>query len=127
MNIKENTHEVQEIGTLEKKIIRLLGLNFSCRKVMINPGAIKHIKKKHPGAFKKYFARLPEIIALPDYVGKNLLISDSVELVKRLKGVVLVSIIKGSNGLLYVSSFYSIGEFTLRKGISSGRLLGVDC
>lgn len=126
MDIQEYTHEIQEIGTLNKKIIKLLGLKKLCGRIVLNPGAIKHIKNKHEEDFQKYFERIPEIIDNPDYAGKNPKIPNSIELVKKLENAVLVSFEIGSNGLIYLSSFYSIGEFTIRKGLSSGRLLAVD-
>jgi len=83
--IKEDVNEVQEIGILDKRIVRILRLDYPCRKIMLNPGAIKHMREKHFEEFRKYFARIPEIIEFPNYVGKNPRIPDSAELVKRHK------------------------------------------
>ena len=127
MVIQEQSTKVQEIGEVALKIIKLLDLKHSSRIVLINPGAIKHVKEKRPNDFIKYFQRLPKIINNPDYVGRKSRTEDSIELVKRLNdGTALVSITRGTNGLLYVSSFYSIGEYTIRKHVGSRRLLGVD-
>jgi hypothetical protein len=124
--IKKDTHEVQEIGTLEKRIVKLLKLDYQCRKIILNPGAIKHIKGKHPEDFKKYFFRIPDIIKFPDYIGKNPRIPNSIELVKRFDDFLLISIIKGTNGLLYLSSLYSIGIYTVNKRLLTGRLTKIN-
>ncbi|QXE18855.1 PBECR2 nuclease fold domain-containing protein [Clostridium sp. 001] len=124
--LKDNTNEVQVVGNLEQKYINMANSNVPSGEVRMNPGAIKHIKKKHPDDFKKYFQNIPEIIESPDYVGQNPKEKDSIELVKVIDGDVLVAVKLDPSGHLYFSSMYLLAPSKVPKRLKSGRLKKVN-
>ena len=61
-----------KIGNFSAHIIEILELDIPVgTPIYIADSNIKHMKTSHPDDFKKYGAELNNIIASPDYVGKN--------------------------------------------------------
>lgn len=90
------------------------------------PGAIKHIKKRHPGIFEQYYELIPDIIESPDYVGQNPREpSTSVELIKLVSEHLLLAVKLDPSGYLYVSTLYDLnnGMIKVQKRLKSGRLI----
>ena len=117
-----------KIGTLNEKYLKTLDINnCKCLNVYLNPGAEKHMKLKHPEAYKRYFKNIKYIIRRPDYRGLNPRVKDSIERIRTYsKDVVLLSIAINRKGYLYLSSMYSIGPYgisKINKRLKSGRLI----
>ena len=114
----------KKICILKTKYLKALNIqNCKCRNVYLSLGAEFHILRGHPQDYENYFNRISEIISNPDYIGKNPLLPNSIELVKIFNDIVLVSIAINIGGFLYISSMYSIGEHQLNSRIRNNRLI----
>lgn len=114
-------HKIQEVGSLRKEIIDMLGLELEERKVLISAGNIKHMKKEHPKDYEKYGQLIPKIIAYPDYVGihpKN----GSIQYIKEVSNGILIAVRASSSGVLFVRSLYELSEGKLELYIKSGTI-----
>lgn len=120
--LEENPTKEQVVGTLRQDIIDLLNLTLPSADILMFPGAIKHIKRRHLDIFDQYFQLIPDIISNPDYAGVNPSELDSVELVKVFANNMLVAIKLDPTGYLYFSSIYKITPGKLENRITSGRL-----
>lgn len=110
--VTEACYKTQLVGYLEGET-----------KVVIYPGAIRHIKRRHRYAFKKYFTKLPMIIDAPDYRGnKN---GESIELIKKYKDYVLVALKYNEKEELFVSSMYIIEAYRIEKRLEQGKMTKV--
>lgn len=121
-----NATSTQIVGCLNVHAIkRLTGIEFTVAEVHMYPGAIKHVKREHPGIFQKYHHLIPDIIAKPDYVGQNPRETGSIELVKCVTPYILIAIKLDPSGYLYLSTFYDLknGPIKVKKRVSSGRLV----
>jgi len=125
MHLSEYTHEIQLVGKLQQNIIDLLKITLVEGDIFIYPGAIRHIKNRHPAEFKKYFHKIPEIISTPDYVGVHPNEPNSVEFVKVLEDDVLVAIKLSPDGYLFLSSMYVLTPAKVPKRLKNGRLIAV--
>ncbi|MCJ7691135.1 MAG: hypothetical protein MUO60_17725 [Clostridiaceae bacterium] len=120
--LEEYSNKEQLVGTLRQDIIDLLELELPPGDILMNPGAIKHIKKRHINIFNLYFQSIPDIISNPDYVGINPTEPNSVELVKVFSDNILVAVKLDPSGNLCFSSIYDIKPGKLRNRLASGRL-----
>lgn len=120
--VHDNIKEIQIIGTLSQEIINTLNMELPPTDILMPPGFIKHIKKRHNNTFVKYFKKIPEILKYPDYVGTNPSEPNSIELVKIFYNVVLIAIKLDAKGDLYLSSMYELNPSKIPRRISSGRL-----
>lgn len=125
IHLNENTNKIQVVGKLRQEIIDLLGITLVAGDILMYPGAIKHIQRKRPDDFNKYFQRIPEIISEPDYVGVHPTEHDSVEFVKVIDNDVLVAVKFSPEGYLYLSSMYALTPVKVPKRLKSGRLIAV--
>ncbi|CAM3299107.1 plasmid-related protein [Filibacter tadaridae] len=114
---------VGEIDTI--KIQSLIGINFPTSDVYIYPGAIKHIKKKHPGVWEQYGHSIPLVLSEPDYIGKNPKEPNSIELYKQLGDHLLLAIKLDPTGYLFVSSLYDLKNAVakINKRLISKRII----
>lgn len=115
----------QIVGILPEVIVVRYNLLCSSREVKMFPGAIKHIKKRHPGILESFGHLIPEIIEFPDYVGQSPRHPNSVELIKVVSEHLLLAIKLDPSGYLFVSSFYELnnGPYKIKKRLRSGRLV----
>ncbi|MDN4071367.1 hypothetical protein QYF50_26090 [Paenibacillus vini] len=123
-NIDINATEIQVVGELNIQAIKeLIGVELPVGTVQIYAGALKHIKRRHPGVLEQYGHLIPGMIAFPDYIGKNPTEPNSVELVKIVEDHLLLAIKLDPTGYVFVSSFYDLanGEAKLQKRLDSGR------
>lgn len=125
IHLSENTNEIQVVGKLRQEIINLLGITLVAGDILMYPGAIKHIQRKRPDDFKKYFQRIPDIISEPDYVGVHPTEPDSVEFIKVINNDVLVAVKLAPEGYLFLSSMYALTPLKVPKRLKSGRLIAV--
>lgn len=123
--IDPNATEMQLAGKIDREAIaHVLGITFHTDEVYMYPGFIKHVKKRHPKIFEKYYSLIPEIIENPDYVGQNPKEPYSLELIKMIKGGLLLAIKLGPAGYLFLSSMYALknGEYKVKKRLRTGRI-----
>lgn len=120
--IKENKPMIQRIGNIRVEILDILNLTIENRQIVIYPGAVRHIKKRHPHAFKVYFSKIPEVIESPDYVGMSSQDPKRIELIKKYKDSILVALKLDEDSNLFVSSMYIIEENKIDKRLTYGRL-----
>ncbi|MGV3466525.1 MAG: PBECR2 nuclease fold domain-containing protein [Heyndrickxia sp.] len=115
----------QVVGVLHPAIVSKYQLACSSHEVQMYPGAIKHIKKRHPGIFEQYYHLIPDILENPDYIGQNPKEPNSVELVKIVNEHFLVAIKLDPSGYLFLSTFYDLknGKTKVEKRIRNGRLM----
>ncbi|MGZ4135584.1 MAG: PBECR3 domain-containing polyvalent protein, partial [Tumebacillaceae bacterium] len=117
--------ERQVVGFLNATVLNsLLGTNLPDAEVIMYPGFVKHVRKKHPGIFENHYDRIPDIIENPDFVGQNLKEPNSVELYKQV-GPLLLAIKLDPTGYLYLSSMYDLhnGQHKIQKRLQSGRII----
>ncbi|NOJ74025.1 hypothetical protein HMI46_26290 [Paenibacillus alvei] len=125
-SIDINASEIQIVGKINTAAIkRLINVDFQTEDVKMYPGALKHIRRNHPGILEDYGHLIPDIIANPDFVGQNPKELNSVELVKAITPHLLLAIKLDPSGYLFVSSFYDMhnGPVKLQKRLASGRLV----
>ncbi|HBF2207821.1 hypothetical protein [Paenibacillus aceti] len=116
--------DIQDVGELNVQAIKkLTGVDLSDGKVKVYPGALKHIRKRHPGVLEQYGHLIPGMISCPDYVGKNPKEPNSIELVKIVQDHLLLAIKLDPTGYVFVSSFYDLANGTakLQKRLASRR------
>lgn len=122
----ENSTNPLIVGSLDiNKIYSLIGIRFLVSDVYIYPGAIKHIKRQHPGIWEQYGHLLPTIIHSPDYIGRNPKVADSIELYKQIGDHMLLAIKLDPTGYLFVSSLYELQNATVKiqKRLASQRIV----
>jgi len=82
---------------------------------------MKHISRRHPDCVR-YYADIPDIIADPDYIGKDPTKPDSIEIIKKLDEYVQVAInLDKKDNYLYVASLYCQTQAKVSRRIESGR------
>ena len=118
-----NAHcfQTQVVGLLPKGISALLQLEEKKKEVILYSGAIKHMRERHPYAFKKYFNRLSQIVENPDYIGLEGQEIRSFELIKCYRDIVLVAL-RLEEGVIFVLSLYIIEESMLKKRLELGKV-----
>lgn len=122
VNLEENRYTTQIIGRVPSEVWDILGLTMENKEVFIYPGAIRHIKKRHPHAFKLYLKKIPEVIQYPDYIGMSSQNPKRIELIRKYKDNVLVALKVDENYNLFVSSMYIIENSRVEKRVEYGRL-----
>ena len=114
------------VGEISAQVKKILELDLAAgTPIYIGPTNIKHIEQEHPFEFERFFERLPQIIATPDFVGVNQK-DGSIEYIKAfpttggkyLKLAVRIS----KDNYLFVRSLYEIFERTVRIREKKGTL-----
>ena len=116
----------QIIGAVTTQVESLLQLQPSQdRNIYFGQSNLDHMKNRHPYDFAKYGSDLCQIIALPDYVGKNPS-DDSIEYVKEypqdseyVKVAVRLSL---SGNRYYARSLYILNDQRVERFIAKGTL-----
>ncbi|MDF2613058.1 MAG: putative SpbB protein [Clostridia bacterium] len=126
ISIDKSSNQTQLVGYLRNEIIEQLKLNITNKEIIIYPGAIKHIKERHPYAFKKYFHRLIEMINRPDYIGIAHYDNHKIEFIKTYKDNILIALKIEEDSHIFVSSMYIIEETVVEKRIETGRLYKIN-
>ena len=125
INLDKMSRQTQLVGYISHEMIKDLQLNITHEEIIIYPGAIKHIRERHPYTFKKYFYKLAEIIQSPDYIGVSDKDSKRIELIKKYKDHVLVALKVEENNTVFISSMYIITENAIEKRVEAGKLYQV--
>lgn len=103
----------------------ILGISIEEKEIYRSKGLPTHMVKRKHYKVLKYIDYIPEIIAAPDYIGRNPNENgtESIELVKRYKDNVLIGIkVDKENGNLYVSTMHDIQESKIERRLHGGRL-----
>ena len=118
-----------KIGNFSAHIIEILELDIPVgTPIYIADSNIKHMKTSHPDDFKKYGAELNNIIASPDYVGKNAK-DDSIEFTKEfcINGeFVKVAVRVSTRNKYYARSLYVLNPNRVKNFIAKGTLKKLD-
>lgn len=93
-----------------------------CGDILLFDGLTRHIRKRHPGCVG-YMDYIPDIIAAPDYIGRNPREPDSIELIKAYgENIQLAIKLDTKNGYLYVASLYEVSQGKLLHRLAGGRI-----
>ena len=126
INIDKASNQTQLVGYMRNEILEVLKLEMFNKEIIIYPGAIKHIRERHPYAFKKYFHRLIEMINKPDYIGIADKENYKIEFIKTYKDNILVALKIDAGNHVFISSMYIIEESAIEKRIETGRLYKIS-
>ena len=103
----------KKIGKISWKVIKLLNLDYKKEiPIFLGDSNIEHMKRKHPGDYKKYGNEIVKIITNPTYVAKNPK-QDSIEYIKEYKinnDFVLVAVRITNKGTLFVRTLFTITD-----------------
>lgn len=119
----------KRIGFFSSNVIRTLGLDIPAgTPIYIADSNIEHMKTSHPEDYKKYGNELQNIIANPDYVGKNTK-DDSIEFTKEyfINGeYVKVAVRVSTQNIYYARSMYVLNPNRVKNFIEKGTLKKLD-
>lgn len=117
------------IGYFPQNIIDLLNLDIRAgTPIYIADSNIEHMRTSHPEDFAKYGCDIEDIIANPDYVGKNAK-DDSIEFTKEycISGdYVKVAVRVTSHNIYYARSMYVLNPNRVKNFIEKGTLKKLD-
>ena len=119
----------KRIGFFSSNVIRTLGLDIPAgTPIYIADSNIEHMKTSHPEDYEKYGNELQNIIANPDYVGKNTK-DDSIEFTKEyfINGeYVKVAVRVSAQNTYYARSMYVLNPNRVKNFIEKGTLKKLD-
>ena len=119
----------KRIGFFSSNVIRTLGLDIPAgTPIYIADSNIEHMKTSHPEDYEKYGNELQNIIANPDYVGKNTK-DDSIEFTKEyfINGeYVKVAVRVSTQNVYYARSMYVLNTNRVKNFIEKGTLKKLD-
>lgn len=114
---------IKQIGILNKKVIKLLGLGYENEMpILLGESNVDHMKREHIDDFVKYGDNIEEIINSPTYIARNPR-QDSIEYIKEYKidnEFVLVAVRVSSKGKLFVRTMFVMSELKKQKYLSKG-------
>ncbi|MGL5057445.1 MAG: PBECR2 nuclease fold domain-containing protein [Fusobacteriaceae bacterium] len=120
---------MKKVGILEKNIIEKLDLNLEENsEIFLGDSNINHMKESHPEDFLKYGNYLEEILATPDYIGKNPK-DESIEYIKIFligeQEYVKVAVRVSNSNKLFARSLYVLNNKRVENFIEKGTLIKV--
>lgn len=119
----------KRIGFFSSSVIRTLGLDIPAgTPIYVADSNIEHMKTSHPEDYEKYGSELQNIIANPDYVGKNTK-DDSIEFTKEyfINGeYVKVAVRVSAQNTYYARSMYVLNSNRVKNFIEKGTLKKLD-
>lgn len=119
----------KKIGAFSAQIIEILELDIPVgTPIYIADSNIEHMKASHPHDFEKYGNELNNIIANPDYVGKNVK-DDSIEFTKEYyidEKYVKVAVRVSTRNIYYARSMYVLNSKRVKNFIAKGTLKKLD-
>lgn len=115
----------KRIGFFSSSVIRTLGLDIPAgTPIYVADSNIEHMKTSHPEDYEKYGSELQNIIANPDYVGKNTK-DGSIEFTKEyfINGeYVKVAVRVSAQNTYYARSMYVLNSNRVKNFIEKGTL-----
>ncbi|MGL4363423.1 MAG: PBECR2 nuclease fold domain-containing protein [Cellulosilyticaceae bacterium] len=121
--LKISNYNTQVAGKIHEEIENLLQIDVNEYEILLYPGVIKHIKKRHTYAFKNYFKKIVEIISQPDFIGRSTENKNRFEFIKKYKDNVLLAMKVNENKQIFISSMYIIEGNRIEHRINDGRLI----
>lgn len=119
----------KRVGSFSERIIKTLDLDIPAgTPIYIADSNIEHMKTSHPEDYEKYKSELENIIANPDYVGKNSK-DDSIEFTKEyyINGeYVKVAVRVSASNIYYARSMYVLNPSRVKNFIAKGTLKKLD-
>ncbi|WP_251393104.1 PBECR3 domain-containing polyvalent protein [Mediterraneibacter agrestimuris] len=119
----------KQIGNFSSEIIKLLDLDIPVgTPIYIAESNMEHMKSSHPEDFKKYSCDIEQIIAHPDYVGKNIK-DNSIEFTKEYVSngdFVKVAVRVSLQNIYYARSMYVLNPNRVKNFIKKGTLKKLD-
>lgn len=116
---------MQKIGSFSQAVIDVLELEIQAgTPIYIGESNEEHIKSRHPEEYELYYPKIGDIIANPDYVGKNQK-NDSIDFVKLFElhgNYVQVSVRVTASGKSYVKTMFLLMTFKAERYIRNGTL-----
>ena len=113
----------KRIGTVNKRVINLLGLKYTEEMpIILGESNIAHMKREHPDDFDKYGADIEDIVNNPTYVARNPN-QDSIEYIKEYKidnDFVLVAVRITNKGIMFARTLFVMTEHKKQKYLSKG-------
>lgn len=114
-----------KIGYFSSTVINALGLDIPVgTPIYISDSNIEHMKSSHPEDYQKYGCDISDIIAFPDYVGRNTK-DNSIEFTKEyiIDGkFVKVAVRVSTKNVYYARSLYVLNSNRVRNFIEKGTL-----
>jgi hypothetical protein len=108
----------KQIGKVSKKVIKILGLEYDEEQpIFIGEANINHMKEEHLEDFKKYGAKIEDIIKNPTYLARNEK-KKSIEFIKEYKidnDYVLVAVRVSSNNIHFARTMYVMADEKVEK------------
>lgn len=119
----------KRIGYFSTSVIKTLGLDIPPgTPIYIADTNVEHMKESHPEDFERYGNDIPDIIANPDYIGKNAKDS-SIEFAKEyfIDGdFVKVAVRVTTHNVYYARSMYVLNPNRVKNFIEKGTLKRLD-
>ena len=119
---KPKKDNLYPVGNYNQEFNDILDINLPCETIYQSVGVKSHVEKNHL-EYIKYLDNIPDIIASPDYIGRNPREDKSIEFVKCYEDNIKVAVkLDTKNDYLYVASLYEIKDSKVKKHLESGRL-----
>ena len=119
----------KKVGLFSENVVQKLGLEMAVgTPIYVADTNVEHMQKSHPEDYEKFGNELHNIIANPDYVGKNEK-DDSIEFVKEYLvcgKYVKVAVRVSSRNVYYVRSMYALNPNRVKNFIKKGTLKKLD-
>lgn len=120
---------MKQIGVFSETVIKALNLKIlPGTPIYIGESNTNHIKDRHPIEYETYLPRIEEIIAEPDYVGKNEK-NQSVDFVKLFKvgtEYVQISVRISSKGTWFAKTMFMLMTYKAERYIEQGTLVKIS-
>jgi len=98
----------RSVGKINQKVIDILGLSIKAdTAILLGESNIEHMKSQHPVDFEKYFDKLEDILATPDYVAKHPN-DGSIQYIKTFEAHVLIGVRVSRKGALFARTIFEM-------------------
>ena len=115
----------KKVGTITEHVEKLLGITVPAdRTIYLGQSNLSHMRTSHPADFAKYGTELINILAYPDYVGRNPT-DGSIEYVKEFQvdgEFVKVAVRLAQSDRFYARSLYVLNNRRVKNYIEKGTL-----
>lgn len=111
----------RRVGVVEQRVIDVFGLSFAAgTPIFLGQSNEEHMRSEHPDDYAKYFGKLDEILAFPDFLAKHPK-NDSIEYIKVFEpDHVLVAVRVSNSGALYARTLFVMNAEKVKMYQSQG-------
>ena len=114
--------KARQVGIIDEKTINLLGLTLEPgTPILLGESNLKHMQGSHPEAYQKYFSRLEDILASPDYVNLNPK-DGSIKYIKTIDEHVVVGVRVSTKGNAFARTIFTFEDWKLKQYAEGGYL-----